>query len=317
MPCKDPKLVWIERGPKWELTPMPCGKSDCRPCQYSKLCDYVGRCLAEAAYSRASYCLTLTYAPDPDWDRVTVPSRRDGADVAITPSHFQKFIRKLRRRGHVVRYCAAAEFGERKGRVHFHAALFFKDSPKALPDWPDDCDFWAPEWPHGHIRGVWSQSHKSFAYVCKYILKDVERPGHWFMPSKKPLLGWEFFEEKAQYLAARHLWPASFQYMPPGGNRRLPYVMSGATRRDFMARLIELRGFSPPEGTVNEWVYASARKVAKHKVLQEAKNLDYAQLWEEYVASERADREADAANASAFDVRVRMDEEARWRESQR
>lgn len=56
--------------------------------------DYVGQSLAEASNSRAVCCITLSYRNDFDGGRY------DLADKVLTPHHFQKFIKRLRKRGH-------------------------------------------------------------------------------------------------------------------------------------------------------------------------------------------------------------------------
>ena len=110
--CINPSFIWVQCGPKWEKQPVGC--KACWRCKRNRVNDYVGRCLAEAAVSSHTCVVGLTYAP-----------RDDLADKLLQPRHFQLFMKLLRRAGHKVRYFVAGEYGDEKGRAHFHAILFF------------------------------------------------------------------------------------------------------------------------------------------------------------------------------------------------
>jgi len=201
--------------------------------------------MAEASTSAVTATVSLTYAP-----------REDLADKVLHPRHFQLFMKLLRYAGHKVRYLVAGEYGETKGRAHFHALLFFEHLepladrgpvPGYNPDHKFDPAQSGPfcreipqkrmvhirEWPHGHISVDWSASEKSARYVCKYLLAD-NKNNAWFSLSKKPALGHVWFARKAALARELGVVPASFQYLPPGGNRDKPYLMTGATRRDYL-----------------------------------------------------------------------------------
>lgn len=164
----------------------------------------------------------------------------------------------LRRAGHKVRYLVAGEYGDLKGRAHFHAILFFTHLEPLgdrgpMPRYKDDYasgtspDDWGPfcreiphkrmihirEWPHGHIKVDWSASEKSARYVCKYLLAE-NKNNAWFSLSKKPALGAAWFAKKAEKARELGVLPSTFEYMPPGGTKGRPYLMTGATRRDYL-----------------------------------------------------------------------------------
>lgn len=240
--CLTPSFVWVQRGPKCEKQEVPC--KVCWQCKSARMNDYVGRALAEASTSKASMAVTLTYAP-----------RDDLAERIVHPRHFQLFIKLLRRAGHKIRYIVAAEYGELKGRVHFHAILFFEhiapspwgQVPEYNPDHIKDPNSSASfsrdvphqrmchirEWPHGHIKADWSASEKSVRYVCKYILAD-DKNNAWFSLSKKPALGAAFFAAKADEARTLGVLPSSFTYAPPGGSKERRYPITGASRRDYL-----------------------------------------------------------------------------------
>ena len=112
--CINPSYVWQCIGSEWRKQPIACRQ--CWRCKKNRINDYVGRCLAEAATSLHVCAITLTYAP-----------RDDLADKVLNPRHFQLFMKLLRRAGHKVRYLVAGEYGDLKGRSHFHALLFFTE----------------------------------------------------------------------------------------------------------------------------------------------------------------------------------------------
>lgn len=216
--------VWKDE--QWQEVYVKCG--DCWQCNTARVNDFVGRMLCEAAYSERVCALTLTYAPNR-------PEAGDNAEAIITPSHLQRFIRSLRRRGHSVRYFAVAEKGELKGRVHFHALLFFQKGRKTF-DIPDKQNTHIPEWPHGHVFADYGGDERALRYVCKYLLKN--EPGkYWCSMSKQPPLGDEFFRRKADEYVRQQVLPSSFNYLPPGGSKDRPYFITGATRRLFLERL--------------------------------------------------------------------------------
>lgn len=263
--CIKPDSVWVKRGPRWEQTPKPCG--NCWRCRQNYMNDYVGRCLAEAATSVAFCAITLTYGP-----------RDDLADKVLMPLHFQLFMKRLRRVGHKVRYLAVGEYGSLKDRAHFHVLLFFK---KLVPgigvpqyNWGHLSDpesslrfcgemisdreklVHVREWPHGHVTCEWNGGERAVRYVCKYLLKG-EKGEYWFSPSKKPPLGAEWFAQKARQARELGVLPSSFEYLPPGGNRDRPYLMTGATRRDYLAALGDI---GDRRKEMSEWVQRSYDK---------------------------------------------------------
>lgn len=220
--CIRPPQIRIENpaGPPF-IFPGLCRR--CWQCNKNRVEDYVGRSLAERSESEATVAVTLTYA-----------KRDDLAETIVRPEHFQRFIRAIRRKGTLVRYLGVAEKGERKGRVHFHAILFFHTPP---PDWPQQQRFHIPEWPHGHVYADWVTDHadpaRSLRYVCKYLLKGQSL---WYTLSKKPPIGWAYFEKLAAGYVKAGVLPTRLEYMVPGSDR--VFKMTGTTRRNFLQLLV-------------------------------------------------------------------------------
>ncbi|HMM08327.1 MAG TPA: hypothetical protein PKA35_04305 [Paracoccus solventivorans] len=276
--CINPQNIWVLRGPKYENLPVPCKK--CWRCKQNRVNDYAARCMAEAVYSERTCAITLTYAP-----------RDDLADKILHPKHFQLFMKLLRRAGHKVRYLVVGEYGDLKGRTHFHAILFFQSllprvdqyplydrgiSPRYKDDYPagksqDDAPFCSEipqkrmvhirEWPHGHIKVDWRADERAIRYVCKYLLKGTKE--YWFSLSKKPTLGYQWFQEKAAKARELGVLPSGFEYLPPGGNRKKPYLMTGATRRDYLNAIT----MDPADQVkMSEWVQKTFEKHHRKRV---------------------------------------------------
>lgn len=272
--CISPNFVWVQRGPTWEQQPVGCRQ--CWRCRKNRVNDYVARCMAEAAYSESVCVLTLTYAP-----------RDDLADRVLHPRHFQLFMKLLRRAGHKVRYLVVGEYGDLKGRAHFHAILFFQElrpapegaaAPFYNEQQRDFPHYSAPfsrqipqkrmihirEWPHGHVLADWASDERAMRYVCKYLLKGGKE--YWFSLSKKPTLGAVFFARKAETAKRFGVLPSSFQYLPPGGDATKSYLMTGATRRDYLNAITTDPG---ERGRMSEWVQKSFDKAARKRLQDE------------------------------------------------
>lgn len=268
--CISPTFVWMERGPKWEPQPVSCRK--CWRCRSNRVSDYVGRALCEAAMSDWTVALTLTYAPrlaDEVSDRT---DRDDLADKVLTLEHFQNFMKLFRWNGsekkrdspnYSVRYLVAGEYGELRGRAHFHVILFGRGQ---RPEIAQKRRTHIPEWPHGHVFADWDADEKALRYVAKYILKYEDsgaQKEHWFSFSKVPALGWDWFAAKADEAVSLGVMPSSFNYLPPGGHKGRPYLMTGATRRDYIKRITEglrRQGMDPAPDTLNEYVFRAVHR---------------------------------------------------------
>lgn len=283
--CITPSFIWVQRGPKFEQQPVACRQ--CWRCKQNRVNDYVARCLAEASVSEVSATISLTYAP-----------RDDLADKMLLPRHFQLFMKLLRRAGHKVRYLVAGEYGELRGRAHFHAMLFFSHfeplQDKPVYNWghmndpstsgrfsrqiPNMEMVHIREWPHGHVLVDWSANEKSAKYVCKYLLK-AEVGNRWFSLSKKPALGHVFFMKKAAIAKALGVLPSSFSYLPPGGNAKRPYLLTGASRRDYLNAITT---HPADKSRMSEWVLKTFEKHERQRLIDYLENQPFEVIEEAY-----------------------------------
>lgn len=261
--CEAPSEIYVNRGWGYEAVYAPC--KECWQCRARIIDDYTGRALAEAWASDWTETVTLTYAP-----------RDDLADKIITKPHLQNFIRACKKSGPTtVRYLACGEYGALKGRAHFHVVLFGtgprieipKQGTREARTWPSGVNFHHQEvWPHGHMFADRSGSESSIRYITKYLAKDKEtRRSHWFTCSKQPPLGDAFFKRKADECIRFGVLPNSFLYSPPGGKADGQYMMTGVTRRNYLARIFD--GLLMPEKHVlaiaTHWVTESLKKTRR------------------------------------------------------
>lgn len=308
--CISPSFIYVQRGPNQIKQPKPCGV--CWRCKKNRINDYTARALCEASTSAHVATVSMTYAP-----------RHDMADKVVEPRHFQLFIKLLRRAGHKVRYLVAGEYGDLRGRAHFHAILFFEHLvpleyenehgewiTRGIPaqykdDYPlgktqEDAPFsdliphkrmvHIREWPHGHIEVDWSASEAAIRYVCWY-LQLPEKHNAWFSLSKKPPLGAAYFAQRAERFRKSGLLPQGFEYVPPGGDKAKTYLLTGASRRDYLNAITQDPKDLP---RLSKWV---AKTFEKH---EKARVIEFLREHEVNSSPDRLRREFLVANKSQF-----------------
>lgn len=276
--CTSPSYVWVKRGAKWEQTPAPCDR--CWSCRENYVSDWVGRCLCEASTSLVCCTLSLTYATPLDG--------RDLSHKVVQPVHFQNFMKRLRKAGHKIRYLVAGEYGDLYDRSHFHCILFFTKlmplpeghaAPKLMNRraFANDHRIASPfcrevphkdmchirEWPHGHVEADWSMTEKAVRYVVKYFKGDDKKTS-WDSMSKKPPLGAAWFAMKAAESRSLDVFPSTFEYLPPGGKPGKKYLMTGATRRDFLNAITKSRAARP---RMTKWVAKTFDKLERQEYI--------------------------------------------------
>lgn len=148
MQCTRP--IKIDGGP-----PVPCRK--CRACRIARARTWAVRILHEMAVSDSAAFVTLTYREE------DLPF-----DLSLSKRAFVLFMKRLRKElaPRKVRYFACGEYGEKRGRPHYHVILFnvsLRDKPVIEQAWP--CGF-------VHMGSV---TYDSARYVADYLQKDDRR----------------------------------------------------------------------------------------------------------------------------------------------
>lgn len=151
---------------------IPCGR--CIGCRLERSRQWAVRCVHESSLHADNCFITLTY------DNSNLPS-----DGSLDISHFQKFMKRLRKRlgkaGKRVRFFHCGEYGETFGRPHYHACLFGYDFPdKELYKEVNGCKLYTSKilqelWPFG-FSTIGDVTFESAAYVARYVMKKVTGP---------------------------------------------------------------------------------------------------------------------------------------------
>lgn len=227
-----------------ELGEVACRK--CWQCRENRVNDLVGRCIAERETSNTVASVTLTYKGD-------VPEA-----ATLTYRDFQRFLKRLRKAGHKVRYIVAGEYGSKKGRAHWHCILFFKNSIE-LPKFDRNVNW--EFWPAGYSF-FQEVSYKGLRYQLKYVLKDDDQSVqrcHYSL-SKRPPIGAEYFAQLAQQFVDNHLAPTnpsySFSDIRTEKGKIREYHLQGVSLQIFLNKFFDLWNEEIPHRPVrpNEWL---------------------------------------------------------------
>ena len=223
---------------------------ECWQCRERAVDDWVGRNIAEGQTAKAAHVVTLTYGEC----RSTGGIDHLRASV-LTYSDVQKFLKFLRIDGYPVRYFAVGEYGDKKGRAHWHIILYWQG---AVPEHKLRENFMQKHWPHGW--SYWDKmTPEAVRYACKYLVKDADTDAQKFgpKPSKKPPLGDAYFRELAGRYVEAGLSPQNLYYsfadvrrVPKGARansakalgqaaKPLQFMMRGKTAENFCGYFVE------------------------------------------------------------------------------
>lgn len=178
MPCYSPLRGFkgVSGGISWTPSvsyvdvPMsvPCGQ--CIGCRLERSRQWAVRMVHEASLHKDNCFVTLTY------DDAHLP--RDGS---LVKSHFQKFVKRLRKSiaPKRVSFFHCGEYGELNGRPHYHCILFGHDfsdrrlySRSNRGDSVYESEALSRLWPFG-IATVGNCTAESAAYCARYVVKKV------------------------------------------------------------------------------------------------------------------------------------------------
>jgi len=151
---------------------IPC--QQCMSCRLDKSLDWALRLTYEQRFWETSSFVTLTY------DETNVPT-------SISGPRLTTFIKDLRRRLDYrdlgkIKFFGIGEYGDRKGRPHYHAIIYggpFAYSPECQTE-PSRSG--GLQWTSPHIEAVWPEGRhrisevtfESAAYVARYALKKIK-----------------------------------------------------------------------------------------------------------------------------------------------
>lgn len=158
---------------------VPCGK--CLGCKITRRQIWTGRMLMELTSHPSAIFVTLTYSENP---------------IHLSKRDLQLFFKRLRKQlgEKKIRYFACGEYGEGKGRPHYHAIIYGmdfrnEDHKKII----ESC------WQFGFVH-FGDASKNSMQYVAGYVTKKTkfanvdDRPPEFVLMSRRPALGSGFLE---------------------------------------------------------------------------------------------------------------------------
>jgi len=170
IPIRLKEPIEIKGAWRYEIS-VPCGK--CARCLERRKMEWGFRMGIELEASKTAYFVTLTY------DQENVPYNRYGIKT-LKPKNLTDFFKRLRqnqRRGETtiehllnglrntdrIKYYAAGEYGEQRGRPHYHA-IIFNTAIKYVES----------SWQLGGVHVV-KANEMTIAYVMKYLDKHKDK----------------------------------------------------------------------------------------------------------------------------------------------
>lgn len=185
MKCKAPFFV------KDYKILVPCGK--CLSCRITKRHVWTGRILMELQSHPYATFLTLTYNDE------NLPS-----PPHLSKRELQLFFKRLRKNfNSKLRYFACGEYGEGRGRPHYHAIVFGMSERD-----PAHVEIINKSWTLGFVY-FGSCTPQSAGYVAGYVAKkkgkdDDTRPKEFTLMSRRPALGSGFLKYLADGAFLQH-----------------------------------------------------------------------------------------------------------------
>jgi hypothetical protein len=160
------KIFFQNFPPAAEKINLPCGR--CIGCRLEYSRQWATRIMHEASLHQANSFITLTY----DYDHLPW-------DGSLNKTHFQKFMKRLRKRiGVPIKYYHCGEYGEKDNRPHYHACIFGYDFPdrslwQVFDDRAiDNSALLSDVWGQGFVS-VGDLTFESAAYVARYCVKKI------------------------------------------------------------------------------------------------------------------------------------------------
>lgn len=230
------------------------GCRNCWQCRSNQVANWVGRNIAETTTAAVSYAVTLTYGRD--WD-----GRSDHIQsVQLMKQDIQRLLKRMRKKGQVVRYMVAGEYGSALGRAHWHGIFHFYGD--VLPEWEGSHLNWSqeqwdrvggvhiPEWslydqPLGHVH-IKKATYAHVRYALKYLMKDQADPAKHgvLLMSKKPPIGWVYFMDLARETAQAGLPIHDLKYYfdvrtMAGEQKRMSFMLNGRMAEMYLQEYID------------------------------------------------------------------------------
>lgn len=189
------------RAGAYEDLPITIACGQCRACLLEKSRQWATRCVNEASMHKDTAYITLTYSPE------NLP---EGGNLQVRD--WQLFAKRLRKQRGPFRFMHCGEYGEEKGRPHYHALIFGInwDEDKLYKKKNDNGDViytsksLEETWGNGYCT-VGDLTYETAAYVARYTLKKQtgfkaspkwdDRKAEYITMSRRPGIGAKWIEK--------------------------------------------------------------------------------------------------------------------------
>ncbi len=278
--CVKPTLIYVEGKPSLKPRAVPCRK--CWACTKNRVNSLVAKCLMQQSTSEWAYVLTLTY----DDRRLLNHDWGYDAKKYICKADFQEFMRNVRsqmrsqdrknkaNRGSDARYLCAGEYGELKGRSHFHVLLMGTGTPPPIPKLKKNYQY-MDAWPWGFTYAEIAIGERPIRYIAKYLVKAISEKEKqktnptsqaWVTYSRLPPMGSEYVQQMARLQADAQIMPYDLKFTPPAGTTQNSYSLTGKHEEIFFDSLYDAwpAMLSKP---CHEWIYNARLRWIKKKAL--------------------------------------------------
>jgi len=178
MTCYHPLLAFKHEGKITFNSPFPFARgfnlpcSQCVGCRLNYARNWAIRIMHEAQMHEDNMFITLTFNPE-SLNKRAIPSSLDVTE-------FQRFMKRLRKQiaPKKIRYFHCGEYGEKKGRPHYHAIIFghkFDDLILHEENKKTKVKLYTSKkleklWPYG-FSTIGNVEFQSASYVARYIMK--------------------------------------------------------------------------------------------------------------------------------------------------
>lgn len=222
----------IYKPPRYILQSVPC--ANCMECriEYSK--QWAFRCMKEANEYEDNIMLTLTYDDEhiPKSKGINKETGEVIESYTLNKKDHQDFMKRLRKKfePQKIRFYMCGEYGEKKGRPHYHIICFnLKVDDLKFHKW-SNCD-WSKEknalYKSDTIQKIWGKgivelnevNYETCAYVARYVTKKIkgEKAPEYYetkgqLPeytcmSRNPGIGEKYFEKnKEKFENGEKIW---------------------------------------------------------------------------------------------------------------
>lgn len=164
--CVDRRIYFYNKDQDCEPIKLPCRQ--CVGCRLERSRQWAVRCMHETKMHASNSFISLTYSPE-----------HFPPHGSLNYSHFQLFMKRLRKRVGPIRFYMCGEYGEQFARPHFHSMIFgysFPDRKAFKQSGSGSMIYRSAEleslWPYG-FSSVGDATFESAAYVARYVMKKV------------------------------------------------------------------------------------------------------------------------------------------------